>query len=167
MNRTLSIAVVVVCLAGATPAHSAGSRMNWGDGNEVTCMEPFAPSVPKPDETTLEKMLDEVQPEVRGFIENAQKYLGCVEIKINKAREERDEAKIRKLVKQYNDSVDYQKQVADEYNAVLNELKRRAGLLPPTSEDPPAGGVQEGAKPADGEKPQEGAQPKESKPSGE
>lgn len=135
MKRAIVLAAAGLCVAAAAHAQgSASKKYDWNDANKQSCMEPYAPAVPKAEETSLQELLDEVKPEIHAFIEESNKYLECIGVQIQKAREEEDEVKLKKLVKAHNDNVEYQKSVAGEFNAALLTLKEKAGLAVSNSE---------------------------------
>jgi Skp family chaperone for outer membrane proteins len=129
MKRALVFAAAAFCFTAAAHAQGkASKKYDWDSSSSQSCMEPYAPAVPKAEETTLQELIEDVKPEVRAFIDDSNKYLECLGVQLAKAREERDEAKIKKLVKAHNDNVQYQQSVAGEFNETLEALKEQAGL---------------------------------------
>lgn len=127
MKRTLFLAAAGLCLAGVAHAQSVSKKYDWDNANSQNCMEPYAPAVPKPEDTSLKELIEEVKPEVQTFIEESNRYLDCLSIQMARAKEERDQEKIKTLVKAHNDNVQYQQSVAAEFNATLQALKQQAG----------------------------------------
>ncbi|MFP3943071.1 MAG: hypothetical protein ACLFWF_04220 [Alphaproteobacteria bacterium] len=128
MKRALILAAAALCVTAAAHAQGVSKKYDWDDANKQSCMEPYAPAVPGPEETSLKELLEEVKPEIESFIEDSNRYLKCLSVQMAKAREDRDQETMKELVKAHNENVEYQQSVAGEYNATLKSLKEEAGL---------------------------------------
>lgn len=128
MKRALVLAAAALFMTTAAYAQgSVSTKYDWNDKTK-SCLEPYAPAIPKPEETNLKELLEEVKPEIQAFIDNSNKYLECLSVRLAAAREEGDKEKIKKIIKAHNDNVEYQQSVASEFNATLKTLKEQAGL---------------------------------------
>jgi len=154
MKRALILAAAMALgVTGAAYAQgTASSKSGWSDNSKISCLEPYAPAVPKAEDTTVKELKEKVRPDIEDFIKESNKYLDCIGLQIAKAKEEGDQEKLRELVKAHNDNVKYQKSIAAEFNNTVQALKAQAKAGPIES-----GGAsgKSGETAAAGEKPDE------------